>query len=137
MLTWVLRMASLRWWCPYLDTTPTTVWLESRVAKWETEDDVFSRAFLEIVVFTIKRATGATSRPDFELPQGLLGIRELYITEQHDLLPGPHICVNGALWQVMRLFEDKQGSFWISTRLNISDGKSARTLPPSHSWILT
>ena len=102
---------------PY-DDSPTTDYVRDVIATFTSDDDVWSSAFLDTVVFagSPRNAQPAEDFVDFLSQRGTRNIIfRLGCTANHRLSWGPYWLENTALHKVFRLYSDDIDAFVMST----------------------
>lgn len=94
-------------------------WLEQYIASCLEDDDVFKLEFLSVLVFVGHRGPGSEVSAEVRSLFESWGTKRCMIIAEHkDLLPGPHLVIDGRLYQVLRLYDDVQAAFLVSVRAN-------------------
>lgn len=92
-------------------------WLEQYIASCLADDDVFKLEFLSVLVFVGQQDLGNEVSAEVKSLFKSWGTKHCVIIAEHkDLLPGPHLAVDGKLYQVLRLYDDVQAAFLVSVR---------------------
>lgn len=85
-------------------------WLREIVARYDDHDDVFEKAFLEIVLFTRVKDDDVEFTDEAKRYLRELGNLQVIFSFSTDLLPGPYALVGGELRDVWKLIDDSNGT---------------------------
>ena len=92
-------------------------WLEKYIATCLADDEVFTPAFLGVLVFVGQQDSGSETSAEVRSLFNSWGVKQcINIAEHHGLLLGPHVGIDGKLYQVLRLYDDVQAAFLVSVR---------------------
>jgi hypothetical protein len=90
--------------------TVTSDWMRELVEKYNSCDDVFDKAFLEIVVFAGAREYDVEFTDEAQQYLRELGNQQVVFVSSPGLLPGPYALVGGELRDVWKLVDDSNGT---------------------------
>jgi hypothetical protein len=105
--------------------------LEEEIAKFESQDDVFSRDFLSEVVFT--HGLSSSSTIETELDVEVLGLLKSYGVSQYhfqgaQIWPaGPYFSDGSNLLEAWKLYPDTSEAFYLAT---VPDSQGLDTYGP-------
>ena len=92
-------------------------WLDEYIASCLADDDVFKLEFLSVLVFVGHQDLGSEVSAEVRSLFKSWGTKYFVIIAEHkDLLPRPHLAIDGKLYQVFRLYDDVQAAFLVSVR---------------------
>jgi hypothetical protein len=102
-------------------------WLRNYIPIILKADDVMREEFLQAVILTGDNLRNETSA-------GFLETMKLYKTKSvrtmtldKKMLPGPYYTYDGALWQILRLYQDSQNAFLVAVQPTIFAARYAHT----------
>ena len=90
----------------------TADWVRGLVRQYESEDDVFQRAFLATVVFSGAEEVDVEFTEEAQAYLNQLGNRHVVFVARpsQPLLPGPYVLVERELRDVWKIMDDTNGT---------------------------
>lgn len=88
----------------------TADWVRVSVEKYETDDNVFDKAFLVTVIFYGAKKDDVELTDESREYLGKLGNEQVLFVSSPELLPGPYVLVGHELRDVWKIVDDSSGN---------------------------